>query len=161
MKEKYFEWLGDPFAISIRFPARHFESWWMVEGEPVVGWQEVITATFSSDDVLESNFGFAVNGWHIASHDMRVFLEKHVPRLVQFLPFRLKKVDESCELKGRFVCQLLRLVECLDRTRTKVRDNWEPINEWGDFATLRPLVLDREMVGDQILFRIKGRAIRS
>jgi hypothetical protein len=45
----------------------------------------------------------------------------------------------------------------LDRGKTKVRNNWEPINDWGDFGTYRPLVVNRALIGDKRLFRIKGK----
>lgn len=156
MTYNFYEWWGDLDAIHVRFPARHFKSWFMVEGRPVVGWDEGLLATYSSDDLLASNFGLADNSWPVCSRKMRGFLEKRAPGLVQYLPFRLKKLDSSRRLNGYCVCQVLRAIDCLDRKRTKVRKNWEPINDDGDFETVRPIVVSRRLIGDEYVFRIKG-----
>jgi len=57
------------------------------------------------------------------------------------------------------VYQFLRFIDCLDRKRTKVRNNWEPINDWGDFGVRRPVTLKRVLIGDEMLFRIKGYSV--
>jgi hypothetical protein len=155
---KYYEWWGDLASTGIRFPARHFNGWWMVEGHPVTGWQETLIANYSSAEVLSSNFGLARNSWPVASLPMRVFFETHFPGLMQFLPFRLQRPDGSGEVRGFSVCQVLKSVPCLDRSRTKVSDKWEPINEFGDFDLRGPAVLDRALIGDERLFRIKGES---
>lgn len=87
---------------------------------------------------------------------MRSFLEKEAAGLVQYLPFRLRRPDGTGNVQGYFVGQILRLVDCLDRERTEVRLNWEPVNEFGDFDTYRPLVIKESMLGNERLFRLKG-----
>jgi hypothetical protein len=79
-----------------------------------------------------------------------------VPGLIQFLPFRFQRPDGTGQVADYCVGQILNLLDCLDRARTKVRKNWEPINDIGDFDTYRPLVLSRSLIGDERLFRIKG-----
>ena len=154
---KYYEWWGEPNSVDVRFPHRHFnERWWMVEGQPVSDWQDSLTATYVWDDDLAFNFGLARNAWPVFSPELRSFFEDHKPGLIQFLPFQLQKPDGSSRVSGYSVGQILRLVDCLDRNRTQVEDDWEPVNSWGDFATLRPIVLSQPLIGDEVLFRIKG-----
>jgi len=152
----YFEWLGDLEAIDIRFPEMHFNGWWMVECLPVIGWRGDVLATYSPDDALAVSFGLSDNGWPVFSPRMRDFLDDAAPGLVQFLPFRLQRRDGSGEAFGYCVGQILRLVDCLDRKRTRVRKNWQPINERGDFGAYRPFVLDRSLAENERLFRLKG-----
>lgn len=153
----YFEWWGDLDAIGAGFPASHFGAWWMVEGRPVTGWDDGVVATYTDEDVLSSNFGLAENSWPICSKSMRICLESHAPGLVQFLPFQLARPDGSGKVGGFCVCQILGLVDCLDRSRTKVRNQWEPVNDCGDFGVFRPISLSRSLIGNECLFRIKGK----
>jgi hypothetical protein len=87
---------------------------------------------------------------------MRQLMEEIVPDVIQFLPFRFQRPDGSGQVVGYCVGQILSLIDCLDRAKTKVRKNWEPINAFGDFSTYRPLILSRALIGDGRLFRING-----
>ena len=155
---KYFEWWGELDSIEVRFSDRQFNGFWFVEGSPVVGWAEFIIAVYLCDDIPRFDFGIARNGWPIFSERMRDFLNGQCPGLVQFLPFRLQRPDGSAQTGRYSVGQVLRLVDCLDKERTKIRESWAPINEFGDFAVLRPLVLSSKIIGDHQLFRIKGHS---
>jgi hypothetical protein len=86
-------------------------------------------------------------------------LRNEVPGVVQFLPFRLRKKDTFEEVTGYSVGQILSFVDCLDRKRTVVRNNWEPVNEFGDFAIRWPAVLNVALIGDERLFRIRGYSV--
>jgi len=97
--------------------------------------------------------------WPIFSPAMHRLMDGLVPGLIQFLPFRFQRPDGTGQVAGHFVGQILCIVDCLDRAKTKVRSNWNPINEWGDFNTYRPLVVSRTLIGDKRLFRIKGNCL--
>ena len=103
------------------------------------------------------DFGLTCNGWPVFSPRMQSLIEDKAPGLVEFLPFRFQRPDGTGQVTGYCVGQILKLVDCLDRSRTKVRDNWEPLNSWGDFGTLRPFFLTRSLIGNEMLFRIKGK----
>jgi hypothetical protein len=152
----YFEWWGELDSIEIIFPDRQFNGFFMVEANPVIGWNEYLIAVYLSEHTPRFDFGIARNSWPVASPLMRTFLEAQLPGLVQYLPFRFQRFDGSAQVTGYHVCQFLEHVDCIDRTKTKVRKDWEPINSYGDFATLQPLVLDKRLIGDARLFRIKG-----
>jgi hypothetical protein len=153
---KYYEWLGELDAVEIRFPDFQFNGFWMLEGKPVIGWNEYLIAVYLCTETPIFNFGLAVPPWPMFSPQMRSLMENIASDLIQFLPFRFQRPDGTGQVTGYCVGQLLRLVDCLDRDRTKVRNNWEPINERGDFGTYRPIVLSRSLIGEESLFRIKG-----
>lgn len=153
---KYFEWWGELDSVEIGFPDRQFNGFWMVEGSPVIGWNEYMIAVYLCPDTPVFHFGLAVDAWPVFSPGMRSLMETLVPGLIQFLPFRFQRPDGTGQVTGYCVGQILRLVDCLDRSRTKVRNNWEPINNLGDFGTLRPIVLSHSLMGNEMLFRIKG-----
>jgi hypothetical protein len=154
---KYYEWLGEVDAVEIRFPDRQFNGFFMVEGQPVIGWNEYLIAVYLCAEIPVFDFGLAVPAWPIFSPRMRTFVESIAPRLIQFLPFRFQRPDGTGQVADYCVGQILKLVDCLDRAKTKVRNNWQPINDWGDFATYRPLVVSRVLIGEERLFRIKGK----
>ena len=155
---KYYEWLGDLDSIEIRFPDRQFNGFFMVEGKPVIGWHDYLIAVYLCPDAPVFGFGLARNAWPVYSPKMRKLMEQVVPGVAQFLPFRFQRPDGTGQVAGYCVGQILKRIDCLDRNRTKVRQNWEPINEWGDFATYWPsgVVLNRSLIGEETLFRIKG-----
>lgn len=155
----YFEWIGDLNAIKIHFPERSFRDYWMVEGNPVIGWDENLTATYSCNNSPDFDFGLADNGWPVFSQRMRSVIEQYSSQLVQFLPFRLVYGINSKNASGYFVGQILKLVDCLDRVNTKVRNTWLPINEWGDYGTIHPIVIDNSKIKDVPIFRIYGKCI--
>lgn len=152
----YFEWWGEVGAIDIDFPEDDFQGWWMVEGRPVTEWDCTLQASYHGVELKSFHFGLADNGWPVFSQEMRRCLEKAARGLIQFLPFRLLVEYDGREVTTFCVGQVLSLVDCLDRRRTKVRNNWNPINSWGDFGTCRPIVLNEQLIGDNKLFRIKG-----
>jgi len=153
---KFYEWLGELDAVQVRLPDRQFNGFWMVEGKPVIGWNEYLIGVYLCPETPVFDFGLARNAWPLFSPRMRTFIEDAIPDAIQFLPFRFQRPDGSGQIADYSVGQILLLVDCLDRTRTKVRNNWEPINGWGDFGTYRPMVVSRSLVGDNRLFRIKG-----
>ena len=153
----FYEWLGELGPVNIDFPEDEFQGWWMVEGRPVPEWDNKIVATLHGDDPATFDFGLTENSWPVCSSKMRDFLATVVPGLVQYLPFRLHIERDQSELTRFSVCQFLKLVDCLDRKRTRVRDNWQPINAFGDFATYRPFVLRRDLIEENKLFRINGK----
>ena len=152
----YYEWLGELDSVEIRFPDLQFNGFSMVEGIPVIGWTEYLIAVYLCAEAPVFAFGMADTAWPVFSPGMRALMERLVPGVVQFLPFRFQRPDGSGQVVGYSVGQILKLVDCLDRSRTKVRKNWEPINERGDFDTLPPLVLKQSLIGAERLFRIKG-----
>ncbi len=155
---KYYEWLGNLDSVEIRFPTSEYNGFWMVEGKPVIGWHEYLIAVYLCPDTPVFDFGLARNAWPICSPQMRRLLEEKARELIEFLPFRFQRLDGSGQVTGYSVTQILRLVDCLDRSRTKVRNNWEPINKYGDFATYWPVdvVLDRSLIAQKTVFRVKG-----
>jgi hypothetical protein len=158
----YFEWLGE--ITSVEFPEPHYrERWWMVEGRPVEGWDGKLVGTYNparaglKSPTPQFHYGMALNSWPIFSPMFREFLEQTTPGLIQFLPFQLQASKKARGPQiSYFVGQFLRLIDCLDRERTPVANNWEPINEYGDFDTRWPLVLSRKLIVDERLFRIRG-----
>lgn len=152
----YYEWLGELDSVEIGFPDRQFNGFWMVEGRPVIGWNEYMIAVYLCPETPVFEFGLSVDAWPVFSPRMRRLMEQVAPDLVQFLPFRFQRPDGTGQVVGYCVGQLLRLVDCLDRRRTKVRDDWKPINDSGDFAVYRPFVLSRALIGQEKLFRLKG-----
>jgi len=160
---KYYRWLGE--ITGVEFPTLDYkERWWMVECSPVDDWDGQMTGTYAPKRVgLKSrepqfNFGIALNSWPIFSSELKDFLERQAPDHIQFLPFPLRVGRWRPRiLTGYYVGQFLRLVECLDRKRTAVRDNcWEPVNKSGDFDIRSPVVLDTAAIGDEKLFRVFG-----
>jgi len=150
----YYQWLGQLSTIS--FPEDDFNGWWMVEGTEVEGWDERLIAVYPADEAPNFDFTEAMNSWPVFSSKMRGFLAKEAPGMIQFLPFRLQREDGTAEVLGFCVGQVLRVIDCLDRNRTKVANDWKPINEFGDYDTRGPLVLDRNLIGKERLFRIRG-----
>lgn len=53
-----------------------------------------------------------------------------------------------------YVANYLDVIDCLDRKRTDVIDDWEPINDLGDVGIITP-VLSRRNIGDSVLFRVR------
>jgi hypothetical protein len=153
----YYEWWGEPEAVDVDFPEDDFEGWWMVEGRELPAWDSNLKAAYHGEVPISFHFGLADNGWPVFSREMRQFLEKAAPAMVQFLPFKLLVECVGKVVTGFCVGQVLRLLDSLDRERTKVRNNWQPINGWGDFGTLRPIVLKENVLADNKLFRIKGQ----
>jgi hypothetical protein len=153
----YYEWLGNREAVDVDFPEDDYQGWWMVEGRPVPNWDENLLATYHGESPIEFDFGIADNSWVVFSSRMRRLLETTVPGLVQFLPFRLLVEDTGREVNSYCVGQILTLIDCLDRRRTRVRNNWKPINNWGDFGVYPPTVLNKALIGNANLFRIKGQ----
>lgn len=158
---KYFEWLGDLNRIDITFPSSHFrERWWMAEGQHVEGWDPDLVAHYTVPEALEFNFGYAKNGWRLFSPAFRSWFDQLHDGLIQFLPFRLRlRENEVVESLGYCVGQILNLVDCLNRDRTTVRDNWKEINSIGDFGVIPPFALSKKLIGNHKLFRIKGKSI--
>lgn len=162
---KYFEWLGD--ITGVNFPEAHFrEKWWMVECEPVSGWDDALVGTYDPDAVglppkkpPTFHFGLALNGWPICSAPMREFLEANASGLAQFLPFVLQTSQPPGRLQGYSVVQFLRSIDCLDRVRTQVRKDWKPVNEFGDVGIRWPVTLVQAAMRDESLFRIKGYSV--
>ena len=154
----YYEWLGEPDAVEIGFPDRQFNGFWMVEGEPVIGWNEYMIAVYLCADTPVFDFGLGVDGWPLFSPRMRNLMEDIAPGLIQYLPFRFQRPDGTGQVVGYYVGQMLRLVDCLDRVRTKVGNGWEPINNFGDFGTYRPFFISRHLTSDERLFRIRGNS---
>lgn len=152
----YYEWWGELDAIEVRFPERSFNNYWMVEGRPVEGWNDKITAAYTTPSPPVFDFGLADNAWPIFSFRMCDFLENAIPDVIQFLPFRLQRPNGMGRIASYSVGQVLKCVDCLDRKRTQVRENWQPINEFGDFGTRHPIVLSRQLIGDGKLFRVIG-----
>lgn len=153
---KFYEWLGDLDSVEVQFPDRQFNGFWMVEGSPVIGWNEYLIAVYLCPQTPVFEFGLADNAWPIFSPGMRNLIEVIATGLIQFLPFRFQRPNGTDQVNSYYVGQVLTLVDCLDRKRTQVRKDWEPINEWGDFGTYRPFVLSRALIGDERLFRIRG-----
>ena len=156
---KYYEWLGDLDSVEIRFPDRQFNGFFMTEGKPVIGWNEYLIAVYLCPDPPQFGFGMACNAWPVFSPGMRKLMEDLAPGLIQFLPFRFQRPDGTGQITDYCVGQLLKRVDSLDRTQTKVRNNWEPINAWGDFGVFPPIVLRRSLIGEEKLFRIQGKCI--
>jgi len=154
---KYYEWLGELDAVEVRFPDLQFNGFWMVEGQPVIGWNEYLIAVYLCPNTPVFDFGLAGPAWPVFSPRMRRLMEGLAPGLIQFLPFRFQRPDGTGQITGYCVGQILNLVDCLDRVKTKVRKSWDPINDFGDFDTYRPLVVSRSLIGDERLFRIKGK----
>jgi hypothetical protein len=161
---RYFDWLGE--ITGVEFGSRHFlRKWWMREGSPVQGWDENMVGTYAPERVgldpgpPRFNFGFAINGWPIASAAMRTFLDTNAPGAVQFLPFRLEVERPRRDLEGYCVCQFLEFVDCLDKRRTHSADSWETTNEFGDFELRTPIVFATANIGDQRLFRVAGYSV--
>jgi len=150
----YYQWLGQLATVS--FPDDDFNGWWMVEGTEVHGWDERLIAVYPAEDPPTFDFTEAMNGWPVFSRELRDFLTGKARGVLQFLPFRLQREDGTGEVLGFSVGQVLRVIECLDRSRTKVANAWQPINPLGDYGTRGPLVLNRRLIGDQRIFRIKG-----
>lgn len=153
---RYFEWLGQPESVDVDFPEDHFHGWWFREGRPVSQWDGNMQAVYHGEESVLFDFGIADNSWPVFSQRMRRFLEKRAPGLIQFLPFKLLLENNGTEVTTFSLGQVLVLLDCLDRVQTKVRNKWQPINNWGDFGTVPPIVLMEELIGDSQLFRIKG-----
>lgn len=156
---RYYEWLGELDAIEVNFPERNYNDYWMVEGCPVVGWDKSLTAIYNTHTPPVFHFGLASNAWPVFSDKLRSFFEQRYPGVIQFLPFVMRNSNGNKNESNYFVGQLLRLIDCLDRERTKVRANWKSINEWGDFGTYHPIVLSQQLIGSEFLFRVKGKCI--
>jgi hypothetical protein len=152
----YYEWLGELDSVEIRFPDLQFNGFWMVESTPVIGWNEYLIAVYLCPEQPIFEFGLANAGWPLFSPGMRHLMEDVLPGVIQFLPFRFQRLDGTGQVAGYCVGQILRRVDCLDRNRTKVRNNWRPVNDSGDFGTYAPLVLSRSLIGQEKLFRIAG-----
>jgi hypothetical protein len=157
---RYYEWLGEIDAGAIRFPDRQFNGFWMVEGRPVIGWNEYMIAVYLCSEVPVFDYGRSCDSWPVFSPRMRKVMEEYAPGLIQFLPFRFQRPDGSGQVTGYCVGQILRLIDCFDRTRTKVRKNWDPINAFGDFDTYWPsdVVLSSTPIGEERLFRVRGNS---
>ena len=153
---KYCHWIGEVDAIEICFPDRQFNGFFMYECEPVIGWNEYMIAVYLCARPPKFHFGMANNGWLVYSPSMRLFLESHAHGSIQFLPFRFQRPDGTGQIVDYCVGQILRSVDCLDRERTKVRTNWQPVNSWGDFD-VREMVLKTDLLGGERLFRINGQ----
>jgi len=159
---RYFRWLGE--ITGVEFPQLDYkERWWMVECSPVDDWDGQVTGTYTPKRVgLKSrepqfNFGLALNSWPIFSTELKEFLEREAGGHIQFLPFQLRVGRwRPRKMTGYFVGQFLRLVDCLDRKLTAVRDNWQPVNDYGDFGIRHPAVLSTAAIGGENLFRVLG-----
>lgn len=153
----YYEWLGELDSAEINFPDLEFNGFWMVEGKPVIGWTDYMIAVYMCAATPRFEFGMALNSWPIFSPAMQALMERLTPGVIQFLPFRFQRLNGKDQVAGYCVGQILRVVDCLDRQRTSVRNNWEPINAGGDFGVMRPFALSRSGIGDEKLFRIQGK----
>lgn len=156
----YYEWLGELDSAEINFPDLEFNGFWMVEGKPVIGWTDYMIAVYMCAATPRFEFGMALNSWPIFSPAMQALMERLTPGVIQFLPFRFQRLNGKDQVAGYCVGQILRVVDCLDRHRTQVDNNWQPINSYGDFGVLRPFVLSRSLIGDEKLFRIQGNCGR-
>src|SRR5947209_6988856 len=92
---KYYEWLGELDAVEVRFPDLQFNGFWIVEGKPVIGWNEYLIAVYLCHETPVFDFGLAVPPWPLFSPRMRKFMETNVPGLIQFLPFRFQRPNGS------------------------------------------------------------------
>jgi hypothetical protein len=154
-KCKYYEWLPEPIGGDFEFPEDDFFRWRMVKGVPVIDWDRNVQAVHRGKKPVSFHFGLTNSLWLIFSAKMRKLLKRYVPEFVNVLPFRLVLQDGS-EVKAYGVGQLL-LVDCLDRDRTKVKNNWMPVNDFGDVGAYDPIVLNRTLIADNVLFRVKGK----
>jgi hypothetical protein len=154
----FYEWLGEPEAVDIEFPDLHVNSYWMVEGQAVESWNERIVGTFNGSRPPTFHFGIASNSWPIFSRRFQHFMDVVAPRSVQYLPFKLQCHNRADQIDAYSIGQLLTLIDCIDKTRTKVRTTWNPVNRFGDFDTFWPIdvALRSELIGDASLFRVKG-----
>jgi hypothetical protein len=136
----------------------------MHECTRVDNWRDELVGIYRPDlvelaDNPSFNFGLALNSWPVVSRKMREYLEAHVPGAIQFLPFVLQALDPPRDFEGYCVAQVLRFVDCIDRKRTAVREDWQPVNSNGDFEIRWPVILEDRLIGQHKLFRIRGYSI--
>ncbi|TWT36827.1 hypothetical protein KOR34_17720 [Posidoniimonas corsicana] len=96
--------------------------------------------------------------WPIFSARMKQFVEGLVPGDLQYLPFRLVNDPDKPKIPARtmYLGNVLTVVDCIDRQRTKVRnDDWTPRPN-GMFEVRGPVWLRRSLIADERLFVIGG-----
>ena len=152
---KYCHWIGEVDAIEICFPDRQFNGFFMYECGAGYRLERIHDRSVPLRRPPKFHFGMANNGWLVYSPSMRLFLESHAHGSIQFLPFRFQRPDGTGQIVDYCVGQILRSVDCLDRERTKVRTNWQPVNSWGDFDV--PNGFENRPFRGRRLFRINGQ----
>lgn len=150
------DWLTrDEFYIE--FSRRDYNGFWMVEGATVPDWNPNLIGNFTTNDFLAVDYSLALNSWPVFSQRLRELIEQIAAGAIQFLPFRLLDRFGNHEVTGYYVGQILEIVDCLDRSRTKVaNDDWTPINKYGSLRIREPFVLNKNLAAGHHLFRLLG-----
>jgi hypothetical protein len=129
-------------------------------GELVHDWNVATVAVcnevpFTTDFVIVSGVY-----WPAVSERLKCLFEDRYPNCVQFLPFTLVAASNECPIEGAnmYLGNVLSVVDCIDRRRTKVRnDDWAPRPN-GTYQVRRPIWLKRSKVLAHPLFLIEGVA---
>jgi hypothetical protein len=145
---KLFEWLGEEYILE--FP------WEVWECGPAAGWNESLTAFYDPGRFRKFDLALGDNDWPVFSERLRRFLEKEVPGCIRFFPILLSHSDGSGEISGYCVGELLKVVDCIDRSQTISTNNWVLAGRNQSFQLQAPIILDPKPIGEERLFRVKG-----
>jgi hypothetical protein len=98
----------------------------------------------------------ADNDWPVFSEKLKGFLEREVAGSIQFFPISLCRPDGSGVISDYCVGDLLKSVDCVDRSRTVSASDWVPVGRNESFQLRAPIILDPNLIGEERLFRVKG-----
>lgn len=126
------------------------------DGKRIKRWNSNIIAVYP-EAPAEFDYGeVGVSLYPIFSSRLRAFFDASCPGLIHFLSIRLERDDGAFPLRGYCLGKFLTLIDCIDRTRTKVDNgDWTPSSS-GDFNVCGPVVLRKSRIQDARCFVVRG-----
>lgn len=141
---------GEEWDVRFEHSARNL----LLGNDPIKNWDDSLPGIYDGD-FLAPSFMFAVNNWPLFSSPLREAIEPLISDSMQFLPFQMQRNDGSGIVTGYSIGRILNRIECIDRTKTKVRnDDWTPRAN-GTYQVIPPLSLERAKITSSVFFAVK------
>lgn len=128
------------------------------KGNELVGWNSRTEGRCPDASFVVDFTTASGRTWPIFSARMKRFVEGLIPGDLQYLPFRLVNDPDKPKIPARtmYLGNVLKVVDCMDRQRTNVRnDDWTPRPN-GMFEVRGPVWLRRSLIEDERFFVIDG-----
>jgi hypothetical protein len=159
---KYYRWQGIAPRLpngdccwTIDFPLDYFRPL-PDSGRRVTKWNPKLIGVYPEAPATVDFCDGGTRIYPIFSLRLRRFFESQYPKVIQFLPFRLERDDGKFPMTGYALGNYLKVIECVDRRRTKVAENdWTPMDS-GAYRIRGPVILNGSAIRGAVCFRVRG-----
>lgn len=126
----------------------------VMDGVQIPNWT-VARSFYPRGPLRAQDFMLDLDGWPVFSSRLQSSWDDQYPGTIQFLPLLLSHKDGTNPVSGYAIANILPLIDCLDRIRTKAsNDDWTPRSN-GTVRALHPFCLRRSAIQNYPILRIR------